>query len=718
MASSLSRGTGLRRAAAFAAAGAATAGALWVIGLLEPVDRTLGDALLRLTHRGRVADSVTTIVIDDRSVAALGPLPWPRGRVAEVVTSAHRFAPAGVIVDLLLLEPGGELDDRALADALALGPSILAAALGPDGSWLLPDPSFGGADRAAHVHVEVATDGVARTVLATKQSGGLALPAMSLAAARLLRPDLVVEPGVPLRPDFRPAPSRMPTISAVDLVDHRHDADTIAGGLVFVGVTATGTGDRLVVPTDPGPAPAPGVLVHASATASLLSGGLVTPAAAPWILVAAFAAAAATQVARNRAGVFRPVHLVLVLAAVLVGCFAALQAAHLLLAPAPLLLAPVAAVLLREAAESRTAQQRSGRLLGSLLRHLGVAEPAALPTTAAGRLAALIELQDAVLRDDRARRALLDGLSDGVVMWNGAGEVVIANPAARRLWGSEPVRRDLELAAREREPSLRPGGAEVAVTTIGLDDGGLAILRDVTAELELERRRRDMQRLVSHELKTPLASIAGLGETIERYELDRDEQRRVASLIRDESTRLGSLVTTFLDLERLGAGGWQGEVELVDLADLVRRRLDILGQAARARGQQIDRRLESGVRVRVEPDLFARVVDNLLGNAVKYSLEGSTVTVGVRRDAGGAVLTVTDEGPGIPEDAVAHLFERFYRVPGSRGGGSGLGLALVQEVVDWHGGCIEVDSTIGRGTTFTVRLPEESEGHATQGPGR
>lgn len=689
------------------------------MGLLDPVDRTLGDVLLRLTHRLRVADSVTTIVIDDRSVAALGPLPWPRGRVAEVVTSAHRRAPAGVIVDLLLLEPGGELDDRALAEALALGPSILAAALGPDGSWLLPDPRFGGADRAAHVHVEVATDGVARTVLATKQSGGVALPAMSLAAARLLRPDLVVEPGVPLRPDFRPAPSRMPTISAVDLVDHRHDADTIAGGLVFVGVTATGTGDRLVVPTDPGPAPAPGVLVHASATASLLSGGLVTPAAAPWILVAAFAAAAATQVARNRAGVFRPVHLVLVLAAVLVGCFAALQAAHLLLVPAPLLLAPVAAVLLREAAESRTAQQRSGRLLGSLLRHLGVAEPAALPTTAAGRLAALIELQDAVLRDDRARRALLDGLSDGVVMWNGAGEVVIANPAARRLWGSEPERRDLELAAREREPSLRPGGAEVAVTRIELDDdGGLAILRDVTAELELERRRRDMQRLVSHELKTPLASIAGLGETIERYELDRDEQRRVASLIRDESTRLGSLVTTFLDLERLGAGGWQGEVELVDLAELVRRRLDILGQAARARGQQIDRRLESGVRVRVEPELFARVVDNLLGNAVKYSLEGSTVTVGVRRDAGGAVLTVTDEGPGIPEDAVAHLFERFYRVPGSRGGGSGLGLALVQEVVDWHGGCIEVDSTIGRGSTFTVRLPEESGGHATEGPGR
>jgi signal transduction histidine kinase len=568
------------------------------------------------------------------------------------------------------------------------------------------------------VHVEVEADGVARTLVATKQAGGVSLPAMSLAAARLLRPALVIEPGALLRPDFRPAPSRMPAISAVDLVDHRHDTDAIAGRLVFVGVTATGSGDRLVVPTDPGPAPAPGVLVHASATASLLSGGLVTPTAAPWILVAAFAAAAATQVARDRAGVFRPFHLALVLAAVLLGCLAALQAGHLLLAPAPLLLAPVAAVLLREAAESRTAQQRSGRLLGSLLQHLGVAEPAALPTTAEGRLAALSELQDAVLRDDRARRALLDGLSDGVVMWNGAGEVVIANPAARRLWGSEPERRDLELAAREREPSVRPGGAEVAVTTIGLDDGGLAILRDVTAELELERRRRDMQRLVSHELKTPLASIAGLGEAIERYELDRDEQRRVASLIRDESTRLGSLVTTFLDLERLGAGGWQGEVELVDLAELVGSRLDILGQAARARGQRIDRELERGVRARVESDLFARVVDNLLGNAVKYSPEGSTVTVGVRRDAGDAVLTVTDKGPGIPEDAIAHLFERFYRVPGSRGGGSGLGLALVQEVVDWHGGCIEVDSTIGRGTTFTVRLPEESEGHATQGPGR
>ena len=115
----------------------------------------------------------------------------------------------------------------------------------------------------------------------------------------------------------------------------------------------------------------------------------------------------------------------------------------------------------------------------------------------------------------------------------------------------------------------------------------MALLRDVTAERELERKRREMQRLVSHELKTPLASIAGFGETLQRYELTPDEQHRVAELIRGESLRLGEMVATFLDLERLGSEHMTETTEPIDLGALVEQRLEILSQAARSRAQTI-----------------------------------------------------------------------------------------------------------------------------------
>jgi signal transduction histidine kinase len=216
-----------------------------------------------------------------------------------------------------------------------------------------------------------------------------------------------------------------------------------------------------------------------------------------------------------------------------------------------------------------------------------------------------------------------------------------------------------------------------------------------------------MQRLVSHELKTPLASIAGFGETLQRYELNPEEQQRVAALIRGEALRLGEMVATFLDLERLSTGQLVESTEAVDLSELTRRRVEVLIASAEARRQSIATDLGPGAVIRGSAVLIERVIDNLIGNAVKYSNEGNTIEIRVGRDDSTAVLTVTDHGPGIPEKSIPRLFERFYRVPGVGGAGSGLGLAFVAEVVDWHGGCIEVSSVVGKGSTFTVRLPTE-----------
>jgi len=301
-------------------------------------------------------------------------------------------------------------------------------------------------------------------------------------------------------------------------------------------------------------------------------------------------------------------------------------------------------------------------------------------------------------------------MEEGVVLWTHEGEVLEANPAAHRLWGGPPRLNEVVDATEETGyGELHRGDIEIALTLSDLSTGRLALLRDVTAEKDLEQRRREMQRLVSHELKTPLASIAGFGETLERYQLSGEEQRRVAALIRGEAGRLQEMVTVFLDLERLGTGQWKGDEEIVELGALARSRIEVLTAAAQARGQAIKASLDDGCTIRGVPALLERVVDNLVGNALKYSNDGDAIEVRARHAEDGVVFEVRDQGPGIAPDAQPHLFERFYRAPGTEGAGAGLGLALVKEVVDWHGGCISMKSEIGVGSLFTVNLPALAE---------
>jgi signal transduction histidine kinase len=412
---------------------------------------------------------------------------------------------------------------------------------------------------------------------------------------------------------------------------------------------------------------------------------------------------------RDRRGEFDLVVFAVLVAGAILIAILALRFGLVLIPATSMLTAVVLSALLRETVESRAARRESGRLLQAVLEHVG-GSPSPVPKTAAGRLEALRRLQDRVLENDARRQALLEGMDEGVVLWNSDGEVVLSNPAAERLWGELPTHREISPNQESAESLLLTRNQrELAIGLTDLGRGHLAIIRDVTAEHTLERRRREMQRLVSHELKTPLASIAGFGESLERYELDVDEQRRVASLIRGEARRLQEMVTVFLDLERLGGGHWEGATELVNVGHRVASRLEVLDAAARAKNITLKSALSEGCRTRAVPTLLDRVVDNLVGNAIKYTDTGDEIEVEVSRSGDDVLLVVRDHGPGIPEDGIARVFDRFYRVPGTKGAGAGLGLALVKEVVDWHGGCITIDSEVGVGSTFTVSLPDAEE---------
>lgn len=697
----------LRRALPVAVLAAVLVAAGWWLGWLPALERPGWDLLLRLPRPAPGPPTrFVAVVVDDPSIEALGPLPWPRRRLADVLDAARRAGAQGLAVDVLLSEPGEPTGDLALAEALGRGPTVLAAALSPAGTWLLPLATFGGAARAAHVHAEVDRDGVVRSILATKQADGLALPALAVAAVELAGTRSPLVAGRRLRPDFRPSPAAIPTISAAALLDGTADSSLLADRVVFVGVTAAAATDQLFVPVGDRRRPQPGVLVHASIAASLARRGLLRPPPGWLVVLGALAVALGLQELRHRAGRLRRRHLLAVACLLPAVGVAAFLASGWLVPMASLAVAAGATAIVREATESRLAQRETGTILAGLLHDPSAADPP-LPVGIQGRLQLARRLQAELLRDRDLRRTLLEGLTEGVVLWSPSGTPLLANRAATVLWGDALARDELETAAGA---PLERAGRTLEVELTSLDaGGGLGLIRDVTDRVALERRRREMQRLVSHELKTPLASIAGFGEMLAAYQLAPDELQRVAGLIRGEAERLGEMVRAFLDLERMEAGAWRDELAELDLGALADRRCELLRPAAAARGIRLEITTTARAVVCGVPRLLEQLVDNLVGNAVKYSPDGSVVRVEVAREDGGSLLTVADDGPGIPTDSVPHLFERFYRVPGTRREGSGLGLAVVKEVADWHRATVSVDTAPGRGTRMMVRFETATE---------
>ena len=228
---------------------------------------------------------------------------------------------------------------------------------------------------------------------------------------------------------------------------------------------------------------------------------------------------------------------------------------------------------------------------------------------------------------------------------------------------------------------------------------------------ELDQAKTDFFTNVSHEFRTPLTLLLGPAEDAVTDETDplTGRQRDRVEVILRNGQRLLKLVNTLLDFSRLESGRVEARFEPVDLGHYTRELASMFETAAQRLGLALTVDSPSLPHpVYVDRDLWAKVVLNLLSNALKFTFEGGiTVRLAVAAD-GDAELTVSDTGTGIPEHEVGHLFERFHRVSGARSRtheGSGVGLALVSELVDLHGGRVSAESVLGRGTTFTVRLP-------------
>ncbi|MGA8809303.1 MAG: ATP-binding protein, partial [Thermoanaerobaculia bacterium] len=234
----------------------------------------------------------------------------------------------------------------------------------------------------------------------------------------------------------------------------------------------------------------------------------------------------------------------------------------------------------------------------------------------------------------------------------------------------------------------------------------IAALRS-SEERYIDHRERDAEskRVLAHELKTPLASMRSLTQLMNGFDLSDAERKRVASLLQHEAGKLETMVGTLLDLERLPLRDFASSSAIVDLGELTAARVDFL-RAGSERTLFVS--ADRDVFVRADAALLDRVVDNLIGNALKYTT--GAVTIRVARRNNDAMLEVEDRGPGISETEREKIFARFVRGTTAAGtNGLGLGLSLVSEIARWHGGAVSVESIQGSGSRFRITLPVAAE---------
>ena len=231
---------------------------------------------------------------------------------------------------------------------------------------------------------------------------------------------------------------------------------------------------------------------------------------------------------------------------------------------------------------------------------------------------------------------------------------------------------------------------------------------DLTERLQTsEQKRSRFVSDASHELKTPLASIKLLSDSILQYDMDLETVREFVGDIGDEAERLNRMTAKLLSLTK-SEGRTNEESEIIRMAPTIRRVARMLHQNAIQAGISFHLELEEDSPVLILEDDLYQIVFNLMENGIKYNVSGGSLTVRLRREEDNAILEVSDTGMGIPEDALGHIFERFYRVDKARSrasGGSGLGLSIVRTIAQRNRGEITVSSVLGKGTTFTVTFP-------------
>ena len=240
--------------------------------------------------------------------------------------------------------------------------------------------------------------------------------------------------------------------------------------------------------------------------------------------------------------------------------------------------------------------------------------------------------------------------------------------------------------------------------------GIMCLLHDVTGRYELDKSRREFVADVSHELRTPLTGIKGAVETvIENPMLDDELKNNLLEMAIEECDRMTRIVGDLLVLSRLDNKRTSWKIETFELVRVVEHIYDVLSADAKAKNHEFTKVVYKDVpEITADREKLQQVIINIVSNAMKYTPDGGKIDIFAKGEKDFAVIRVTDNGWGIPEEDLPRIFERFYRVEKSRtsdAGGTGLGLAIAKEILDAHGGDISIESAVGKGTSVTVKIP-------------
>ena len=336
---------------------------------------------------------------------------------------------------------------------------------------------------------------------------------------------------------------------------------------------------------------------------------------------------------------------------------------------------------------------------------------------------------------DRARmEAILAGMVEGVIVVDPQARLQLVNAAARQMLKLEHVAIGrpyietirlpaiAELAAGvllgqtpealqlspPRDPS-RTIMASAARAASGAAHGVILVLHDISELRRVDQLRRDFVANVSHELRTPLTAIRGYVEALSEEDANPEDRRRFLEIIGRHTQRMERLVKDLLRLARLDAGQETLDLIACDTRIVAETVVSDVLQAAEERRQKVEVRIAPGAEtVRADPAKLHDALRNLVANAITYSPEGSSIRIDATAAGGRVTIAVSDEGPGIPDEDLTRVFERFYRVDKSRvrdPGGTGLGLAIVKHLVELHRGRVGAENRPEGGARFLITLP-------------
>ena len=351
--------------------------------------------------------------------------------------------------------------------------------------------------------------------------------------------------------------------------------------------------------------------------------------------------------------------------------------------------------------------------------------------------------QENLEQESKRLNSILSYMTDGVLATNRRGQITMINDMAKKQLGvqKEDVlnKSILELLKLEDEYELRDLITQIPELMIDSQDangeylslrvrfalvrresgfisGLVAVLHDTTEQEKEERERRLFVSNVSHELRTPLTSVKSYLEALDEGALYDPVAPDFIKVSLDETNRMMRMVTDLLHLSRIDNATSQLDVELINFTAFI---TFILNRFDKMRSQDDEKKYElvrdysiNSVWIEIDTDKMTQVIDNILNNAIKYSPDGGKITVSMKTTDDQMILSIKDQGLGIPKQDLPKIFDRFYRVDRARSraqGGTGLGLAIAKEIIKQHNGFIWAKSEYGKGSTFTIVLPYDKD---------